>query len=549
MKSLIAYILLLFASNTVCAQQLTPVDELFGRYGNIKDIDIDQNGTRFYFIDNAADSIVVNGNMIELQPSNPNHPFGRTYTISVDTLQAIPYNIALHKADQSTLTTTSRLTFTTFSSNSDDTLHVLDTFYTPTGPGSNLLLQETNLLSNERIKSKTWPSLHNCSFNVNDVHIKHGATYFCGEYGGNNGGMELDGHLLDIGTGNGNAFIGKIDTDNNVLWLKSVSGSGYQVENKFAINSKNQILLTGASASSFVYFCNDSLENQAAIDWGTDFLYFVQFDSLGNCTAKKTVDYIYGNIIPTSIGTLTDGAYIVSGDYLASYIGFDSLYLNNPNNDNTGFLIKLSGSLEALSTFQLGGSPGRKSIQSMIPDGSDNILICGYAESDTLMLGNTSLLNPSNNSTYGYFAILDANLKTVYGIKLETKLGQKLIMGKNGVAYLLVRLAVNHHILYKITQLPSGLPSDNAHSNDISLTIYPNPLTKGQQLRYELNGLNNETTVTAINAFDILGRKIATTAINNKQGTINLVDATAVIFVSFVLDNKTIVTKRVIIEY
>ena len=551
MNKYIFSLFFLFCLFSVHAQYLVLVDELNGRYGSIEQIEVNQNGTRFYNIERASDSIIVNGQFFQLLPKDSVFSSGREYSITVDENQLLS-SVELFWTDYTFLTDSSRLVFTSFNSFYGDTLQMQDTFFVNLADqwGSNLLLQEIDFNSDTRIKFKQWFSTFDCQYSITDAFTSGNKIYFSGEYWGNEGGLFLDEYLLDIGTGNGNAFIGMMDTDYEVNWLKSVSGLGYERGHFFTMNSNKHILLTGFSSSSYLHFCEDSLENLAFFDWGTDFIYFVQFDTLGNCINSKTVDYYYGSNIPSSICSLSDGSYIVSGDYRAPYLGFDSLYLYiqsyNQNVYNTGFLAKLSDGLDAQAVFQLEGSAGSKSIQSMIVDNSDNILICGYANVDTLIIGNEILVNTTGNTSFGYLAVLDSDLNVVSAIKLEDGFGKKLVLGNDGSIYMLVQFAVNQHKLFRVDNLTNSLDIEAANFDNIEIVVFPNPLHKDGQIYYELK--NKNRTISWINAYDVYGQFLFSESIHGNKGTCDFKGVTGFFILEFYTDDNRRIIRKIIIK-
>lgn len=546
MKKIVFFLTILFFPCALLSQQLELVDEIKGRYGVINGLEINESGQRFYLIERASDSLVFNGNVAYILPrdtlNTSPYYFGRPYFIGFDDDQL--YFVKRPGGTALLLQDASIYVFTTIV---EDTLFALDTFFVnaANGPGANLLLTEYDH-TGAVLKSKHWQSSHNCGMQVNTV-LKYGnSTFFCGEYAGNEGGLLLDNEFLDIGTGNGNAFMGTLDTDYDAVWLRSVSGFGYQIENKFAINSNDKMLLAGASASSFVHFCQDTLENLAFFDWGTDFLYLVQFDTSGNCINKKTIDYHYGSTIPTAINTLSDNSFIISGEYNPSYIGFDSLYLYNPDHDQTGFLVKLSDGLEAQRVFQLEGSQGPKHIQSMVTDQNDQIWITGYAQVDTLQLGNEVLLNTTGNSSIGFLAVLDSTLQVISAILLDGY-GRKLALGHDGHVYVLTGFAANHHKLFRV-ESPTAVPNIRTTIKDpVEINIYPNPLMTGHQLHYELTNAPDQF-IDQVKIYDVFGRIIFSESVSEKEGVLNLTIFPQLLIVEFYMNDDVRVIKKVVVK-
>lgn len=563
MKKITSFLTCILFASQVFTQQLNLVDEISGRYENINDVGVNQFGQRYYLIERASDSIVVNGNMSYLPERDSvigsPYRFGRSYFLGVTNGSHFIHEpggsgLALNDSSVSYFTAILDTLTTIYLQDTFiyiDTLFLPDTFYVSlaNGNGGRNLISLEYGFNGDMLSSKHWPSTFNCSMGVNQFD----PPFFCGEYGGNEGGLLLDGHFLDIGSGNGNAFIGAIDADYGVKWLQSVSGENYQSGSMFRINNEKHLLLTGFSASSYLYFCGDSLENQAFFDWGTDFLWFVQLDSLGNCINKKTVDYYYGSIVPTSISTLSDDSYIVSGDYFAPYLGFDSTYLYSPVFDNeidhTGFLVKLDDDLNAQAVFQLEGSKGRKSIQSMVSDGSDNVLICGYVQADTLILGDEILVNSTGSSSFGYLAILDTEFNVVSAINLgSATTGKKLVLGNDGYVYILAGYGtLPLQKLFRIDFSTSHNQNNSIDKKSIEISIFPNPISNNKKLHYEIPyGTNNR--ITQVEVYDLFGRKVISKSINEQQGELTINNSDSILFVVFHIDDRIKITKKIIVD-
>jgi len=526
------------------------VDEIKGHYGAVVDLKVNSKGNRYYLFDRSSDSIVINGNPLFILPkdtllSSPYY-FGRSYFVGMG--GDAPIFIKKPGGEISCLTDSSIIVIKNFQ---EDTLITSDTFFINEnlGSGSDLLLLEYNF-EGVRIKSKHWQSPHNSWAQCNSMLKVNNSFFISGEYGGNTGGFLLDGHILDIGSGNGNGFIGKMNNEKTVEWLRDVSGFNYQINNLIAVNKKNQILLTGSSASSFITFCDDSLENQAIFDWGTDFLYFVQFDSTGQCIHKKTIDYKLGNTIPTAITSLSDNSFVVSGIFNPRYIGFDSFYLFNSTNNFTGFLVKLSDDLKTQAVFQLQGSNGNKYIESILSDQHNNVWITGYTSADTLQIGHTVLLANTRNEPMGFFAKLDNNLNLIFAQMLDQGLGQRLIVGQDSNLYLLNRYAVNHHRLFKLnTSTNTNEYHQSYHKNNSTIQLYPNPILKERRLfNYELIQVNNES-LGWVHVYNVRGDLLKSEKINQNKGMVRLADINdTMVIVEFITDDFKRITKKVLLN-
>ncbi|MGB4970012.1 MAG: hypothetical protein WBO31_10795, partial [Saprospiraceae bacterium] len=293
------YISLFFFSCSIIinlkAQLLERIDEITGWYSNINDFNVNFNGDRFYLIYQGADSIFINGYRFNIEPRDSSRKspyyYGRSYFTGVSNGNS-PF--LLRPGGQKSLLTDSSLIILT--AITEDSLILSDTIIInySEGVGSNFLLREYGF-DGKLLYTKHWKSTYDCSAQINSLKNVNGSTIMVGEYAGNKDGLLLDSQFINVGSGNLSCFIGKMNNDKSVQWLRSVGGDGYEINNIITVNKLNHILNAGASASPFITFCNDSLDNRAIFDFGTEFLYFVQFDTNGNCINKKTIDYTYGS--------------------------------------------------------------------------------------------------------------------------------------------------------------------------------------------------------------------------------------------------------------
>ncbi|MGB4969413.1 MAG: hypothetical protein WBO31_07770, partial [Saprospiraceae bacterium] len=219
-------------------------------------------------------------------------------------------------------------------------------------------------------------------------------------------------------------------------------------------------------------------------------------------------------------------------------------YLYNPNNDFTGFLVKLDDKLSTLKTFQLEGSKGTKWIQNLVNDRNDNIWLSGYSSSDTLIIGSFQLLKKQFENTFSFLVKLDKNFNVLFVSRLEDEISG-LKVGDNGHIYLLSSPNFGNSVLYKINDL-TKIVENKQKQNNIEIQLFPNPLSTNSKVYYKI--LNSENISFTVYLYSQLGQKYLVNQIDQSTGFLNIVPtADKFVLIEFVSsDGKVIITKRLV---
>jgi hypothetical protein len=118
------------------------------------------------------------------------------------------------------------------------------------------------------------------------------------------GGYVIAGYTSSFGAGYGDIYVVKLDSSGNVIWTKTIGGSGEDVANSIIQSSDGGYVVAGFT-NSF------SFRTTGWVDiWGD--MYVVKLDSGGNVEWAKTIGGIFGDRAQSIIQS-SDGGYVVAG--------------------------------------------------------------------------------------------------------------------------------------------------------------------------------------------------------------------------------------------
>lgn len=193
-----------------------------------------------------------------------------------------------------------------------------------------------------------------------------------------------------------NIFVAKYSPTGNVVWAKNAGGIDGNCKVYSICKGKNgTTYVTGDFYSSTLVFDIVTLNNPNTVEK----IFVVKYDSLGNVMWAKspTGTYSgagYGIIVDTS------GSAFVTGTYAAS-ITFGLSNLTSAGGTDI-FIAKYSTNGMAIWGVSQ-GSTGNESGNSISIDGAQNIYVTGNFNSNTMVLGSTTLTNDMTNSTNDIF--------------------------------------------------------------------------------------------------------------------------------------------------
>lgn len=300
-------------------------------------------------------------------------------------------------------------------------------------------------------------SLPTCHGAVADL---NGNVFICGVF---ENGLKIDGDTI-TGMAGTDGFVGMLNNNGGLVWLKPVNGSDFEFVNDICIDKAGKAVITGAFTSKFVHFGNDSLLNSkqnkedafvARIDENGIFLWEKNFaqgrqDQEGVSVISDVSGFLYvlgdGNVFTDTmfIGgaeIFTSGTFIVKFDYsgvLQQFFfapGFrgndivtatdNQVYVaGNIISDSTGFenfavvgLINEAfvGKLDAtLNAKWIKPIIGNRNVLGMTLalDGTQSLTVAGQGTSDSLQFDNLWLQHSVSTAT-GYTDLFIATLGSI----------------------------------------------------------------------------------------------------------------------------------------
>jgi hypothetical protein len=166
-------------------------------------------------------------------------------------------------------------------------------------------------------------------------------------------GFLLAGISLTYGSGNGDMWIVRTDPDGNVIWTRTVGGSGIEAVYSIAPLSDNRYIIAG-------------ITNSLSSDFD---IFLVLMNDLGDTLWTRSFDTGQSaNDVPNAIQQSSDGGFFVAG---YTYVSGHSM---------EAFLIKVSGEGAPVWT-QLYGGANEDAFEAIeLPD-SEHILLTGFTQS------------------------------------------------------------------------------------------------------------------------------------------------------------------------
>ena len=190
-------------------------------------------------------------------------------------------------------------------------------------------------------------------------------------------------------TGTSDALVIKYNQNGAILWATSLGGTANDAGRSVATDAAGNIYVTGYYRSSALKFANDSIPNTS----NTFADMFVA--KLSPAGAFLWVRHLNGTVNEFGNGIATNAAGI---SYVTGYYSSDTLIVNNDTllNHAPGALDILLVKIDSQGNFIWGrtyGGPGSDQGQSVVNLTGERFGLTAYYNSDTLMMGNNTLLN------------------------------------------------------------------------------------------------------------------------------------------------------------
>jgi hypothetical protein len=181
--------------------------------------------------------------------------------------------------------------------------------------------------------------------------------------------------------GNTDAFVCKMDTAGNFLWVKGLGGSQLDVANAVTLDLSGNIIVTGGFYATADFDPSAGTMNLTSL--GGDDAYIVKLDPSGNLLWANSFEGVQDYGKGTSVVTDQAGNIYSSGifkglvDFEAG-AGTTTLTTSNPA-DPDSYVMKLDPSGVLIWVKQLGGSAGSEYAYSIDVDKSGNVYTTGFS--------------------------------------------------------------------------------------------------------------------------------------------------------------------------
>jgi hypothetical protein len=342
--------------------------------------------------------------------------------------------------------------------------------------------------------------------------------------------------IVSPGTTYGGVFIVKYDPLGNVIWAKGASGNSQPYCNSIAVDVSGNCYIEGWFNHPNLIFETDTLT--ALHEYNS--VFFAKYDAAGNFIWAKKVGgtgYIRGN----SLAINSYGKIFVSGNTGQSgRITFDTIMYNVDSLSCSPFIAQYnsSGGLE-WARVGMSTSPVPYSVVNCFNVVADDcggaLLVGGLYGGNNLTFGSISLssvpafvfddmymfkFNSSGTATWGttlkgggddQCGVAYYNNSFYFGDDFRP---DTLIVGNDTV--IKAGNAVETYFLAKLHSpcSTSGVSSITNHQS--TLTLSPNPATSN------LTITNQQSSISSIHIYSVLGELVYQSSINNNQSTINI---------------------------
>jgi hypothetical protein len=198
-----------------------------------------------------------------------------------------------------------------------------------------------------------------------------------------------------INTGNADIFIAKYDDTGNVLWAKSVGGTGIGYGYSVCTDASGSVFITGHFTSTSIIFGTTTLTNVGGAD-----VFIAKYDTNGNVLWAKSAG---GNTNDYGASVSTDG---IGNLYVLGYFDSPSITFGSTTLTNTGsydvFIAKYDANGSLIWAKSVGGTGDDKG-NSITTDASDNVYVTGSFGSPTIPFGSTILNNAISTGSSDIF--------------------------------------------------------------------------------------------------------------------------------------------------
>lgn len=181
-------------------------------------------------------------------------------------------------------------------------------------------------------------------------------------------------------------YLIKYDPTGNVSWVRSSTGSENDFGRSVSTDAKGNVFVTGNYRSP-VFTLTPIIFNNA----GIEDVYLVKYDPAGNLIWARRTGGIY-NDFGTSVSADANGDVYITGYFLSDSLNFDSLIISNSSYAiySDIYLVKYNASGKALWVKNI-GSKGDEYSPTVHADSHNSLVLAGHSRSSQLNIGSTPL--------------------------------------------------------------------------------------------------------------------------------------------------------------
>lgn len=200
--------------------------------------------------------------------------------------------------------------------------------------------------------------------------------------------------------GSWDMFLLKYDINGNLRWAQRAGMEGHDNCWSIAIDSKQDIVLTGGFQSAAIMYDNDTLTNAGSGNYAFD-AFIVKYDLNGNEIWATSFGSDEEEQIQSVDVDKDDNIYL-TGEFWSDSIQISTTTLINGGSASDVFLAKYNSSGTPVWVNSAGGKYGDH-VQGITIDRSNDIVITGYFGSDIIHFNGDSLINAVDWGGYDLF--------------------------------------------------------------------------------------------------------------------------------------------------
>ncbi len=225
------------------------------------------------------------------------------------------------------------------------------------------------------------------------VHDSNGNVYMSGFFRSDS--IAFGGTMLFNPNGypNSNIFVAKYDPSGNALWARSAGGVGVDECYAMAIDTNDNVYISGTFMSPSITFGATTLTNAGSRD-----IFVAKYSSSGNVEWAQRAGSP-GWEISEGMTTDASGNVYLTGSF-ENTISFGSISLTTTGSIEM-FIAKYDPSGNVISAIRQGGVGDDRSF-GIAADASGNIYMTGYFLSPTITFGSTTL---TSSGSYDLFVV------------------------------------------------------------------------------------------------------------------------------------------------